>query len=282
MTLLDRIWSRKRTIVVAWCIFSVVVLFFVVLIPLVYVDTGADERPSFYVRTNQDRGVVIFIHGVTGDGVATWTNPKTKAYWPDLLKADPAFDGYNIFVYEYPSTMLGKSYSIDDLSDVMGIVFDQSNVLDHNELIFLVHSMGGLITRGFLLKNREIARKVSFIYFYSTPTTGSQMADIARLFSRNRQFESLVPMGENVYIENQQSSWLRARFNLRSFCAFETLETYGINIVTRQSGTNLCIEPPVPIAADHISIVKPDDQTHLSYLAFRAAFTEVHRQSFGR
>jgi pimeloyl-ACP methyl ester carboxylesterase len=283
MAIFHHLLSRKRAIIAAWCIFSAIVLVLVVLIPFIYIEGGAEERRSFYVRANQSKGVIIFVHGVTGDGVATWTNPKTKAYWPDLLKADPAFNGYNIFVFEYPSATLAKSYSIDDLSEVMQVIFDQSNVLEHNELIFLVHSMGGLITRGFLLKNRDVAQKVSFIYFYSTPTTGSQLADAARLFSRNRQFESLVPMGDNVYIENQQSSWLRAKFTgLRSFCAFETLETFGVSVVTRQSGTNLCTEPPVPIAADHISIVKPKDEASFPYLTFRAAFAEVHRRSSER
>ncbi len=274
--LIDYLRARKRAVIAAWSIVSVV-LILVVLVPLFEPDGGADARRPFYVRNNQDKGVIVFVHGVTGDGIGTWTNPKTKAYWPNLIASDPAFKGYNIFVYEYPSDLIGRSYSLDDLSDVMPVIFDQSNLLDHKEIIFLVHSMGGLITRSFLLKNREIAPKVSFIYFYSTPTTGSQLADIVRLFSRNRQFESLVPMGANVYLENQQSSWLRAKFSwLRSFCAFETLETYGVSVVTRQSGTNLCTEPPVPIAADHISIVKPDDETQLSYLSFKSAFAAVH------
>jgi hypothetical protein len=86
----------------------------------------------------------------------------------------------------------------------------------------------------------------------------------------------MFPMGENTYIDTQQSSWLAAKLNLRSFCAYEKLDTYGIKIVDRQSATNLCTESLDPILADHVSIVKPPDETSAAYIAFRNAFVKTH------
>src|SRR5258705_9685610 len=59
---------------------------------------------SRYIRNEEkSKTVIVFVHGWTGDAVQTWTNPKTGAYWPELLRTDPAFAGINIFVLEYPA-----------------------------------------------------------------------------------------------------------------------------------------------------------------------------------
>jgi pimeloyl-ACP methyl ester carboxylesterase len=262
---------RKKTVVVGWLILSLLILS-PVLLPLVETGSLAEIQGSHYVRANEDKGVIVFVHGVLGDAKTTWTNPVTKAYWPDLIKGDPKFNGYNIYAYGFPTPLTERSYSVDELADNMHLILEQSDVLAHKELIFLAHSMGGLITRALLLKYRDIIPKVRFIYFFSTPTTGSETANIANLVSRNPQFRNMFPMGDNTYIESLQSSWLAARIPVRSFCAYEKLETYGIDVVTRQSATNLCTEPLTPILADHISIVKPESQTDLPYVAFAAAF----------
>ena len=260
-----------------WCVLSVFVAV-AVWQPSRDANEEADGRRSFYVRLNdQNDGVIIFVHGVLGDGISTWTNPNTSAYWPDLLTKDNMFGSYNVYVYEFFSPRSEKSFSIDEVIDNMHLVLENADVLRHKELIFLVHSMGGLVTRGFLLKYRGIEQQVSFIHFFSTPTTGSRWASFATLLSKNPQFHNMLPMGDNTYIESLQSSWLAAQFKVRSFCAYETKETDGMNIVTRQSATNLCTEPLTGVLADHISIVKPADQASVSYIAFRNAFAATHK-----
>ena len=54
--------------------------------------------------------------------------------------------------------------------------------------------------------------------------------------------------------------------------------TYGFDVVTRQSATNLCTEALTPLLRDHVSIVKPDGPTDLPYVAFAAAFDESRQQ----
>ena len=46
---------------------------------------------SDYVRRDaKNAGVIVFVHGLTGDASSTWTNATTKAFWPALIAADPA------------------------------------------------------------------------------------------------------------------------------------------------------------------------------------------------
>jgi pimeloyl-ACP methyl ester carboxylesterase len=126
-----------------------------------------------------------------GDGLSTWTNQN--AYWPTLLTEDRTFDGSDIFVYSYPTGFVA-TFSIDELAEDMRRVFSASGVTAHQTIIFLSHSMGGLITRAYLLKNRDVAARTSFSYFLSTPTTGSQIASIAQFISNNPQFSKIKLM----------------------------------------------------------------------------------------
>lgn len=268
--------SRLFISVVLWCVLTALVVAFV-LVPGLDASGTAVGHGSHYVREQEGHdGAIVFVHGVMGDGISTWTNPNTKAYWPQLLTEDRAFDNYNIFVYEYDSPRLGKSYSIDEIVENMRLVLESSGVLGHREINFLAHSMGGLVTRGFLVRYQRITPKIPLIYFYSTPTTGSQWANIVEFLSKNRQFHDMLPMGANSFIENLQSSWLAAKLDVCSFCAYEVKDTDGIDIVARQSATALCTESLEPIPEDHISIVKPADRGSIPYIAFKTAFTKTH------
>jgi pimeloyl-ACP methyl ester carboxylesterase len=269
---------RRKSVIAVWALLSILVLA-QVLLPLLDGGGSAEAAVSYYARSDQQKGAIVFVHGVMGDARSTWTNTATKANWPELIKRDRRFDGYNIYVFGFPTPAVGRSYSVDELADHMRLVLGQADVLSHTKLIFVCHSMGGLITRALLLKYRELLPKVGFLYFFSTPTTGSEVANVAALVSQNPQFRNMFPMGENTYIESLQSAWLAARIRVPSYCAYERLATNGLDVVTRQSATNLCTEALNPVLADHISIVKPSGPTDVPYLAFAAAFDEIERRA---
>ena len=173
-----------------------------------------------------NHGVIVFVHGVTGDERSTWTSGDQ--YWPAMLTHDPAFDGQNIYVYKYPSPTLGKAFSIDQIADNMRLVLTDDGVLGYSELSIISHSMGGLVTRAFLLKDRDVVPRIRMIYFFATPTTGSPYALLASIFSRNQQFMQLYPMRQtDSYLGPLQSDWLAAKFPFKSFCGYETQPLYG-------------------------------------------------------
>lgn len=232
---------------------------------------------SPYVRNlPNDKGVIVFVHGVLGNSVSSWSDGTH--YWPAMLRDDPAFDGQNIYVYEYPSPTLGKSFSVDELADNMWLVLSSDGVLKHDSITFVSHSMGGVVTRAFILKYRDVVPRIRLLYFFATPTTGTPYARLASLFSRNPQFGAMYPMDSDSHLAIIQSSWLAAKFKLRSFCGYETQDTYGFLIVDRQSATNLCTERLDPIDADHFTIVKPSGPTSTSYRALKQAMEETALQ----
>jgi pimeloyl-ACP methyl ester carboxylesterase len=238
----------------------------------------AAEVASRYVRqvAGSDTAIV-FVHGVLGDGQTTWSNGT--AYWPTMLAADHAFDGADIFVYAYPTSMWA-TLSPDELAENLRLQLNAHGVSNHQRLVFLTHSLGGLVTRAYLLKNRAVADRTTFAYFYSTPTEGSQVASLATLLSRNPQFGNMKPIDADNYLGNLLRQWLSAQYKIASYCAYEKRSTYGLPIVTFQSASALCNKPLDPIDLDHINIVKPSNIDAYSYLAFKAAYQiEMHAAS---
>jgi pimeloyl-ACP methyl ester carboxylesterase len=239
---------------------------------------------SSYVRNSKhNTSVIVFVHGILGNSIDTWTNTKSKAYWPDLLKSDSRFDNYNIYVYNYPSTFKKGNFSIDEISEDMRNQLNIDNVNTHNHIIFLAHSMGGLVVRSYLLKYREIAPKIELIYFFATPTTGSPFATLGSIVSKNPQFGNMQSISDpDSALGPLQTAWLAANFKFPSYCGYETIPVFGNNIVvSRESATNLCNRRLDPIQEDHINIVKPIDKTSKSYLAFLGAVIESQQTPLG-
>jgi len=251
----------------------------------------ADARPHAlpgYIRgskeSHADR-VIVFIHGVFGDGTSTWTNPTTGAYFPALIRDDKTFDGVDIWVHEFDTPKLRRTYTIDELADHLRKYLNNDNVMaNHRQVIFVCHSLGGLVARAYLLKYRPPVGQVPMIYFFSTPTTGADVATLASFISANPQLTEMRKMTTDNpgTIGTWQSQWAASEYShaTLSYCGYETLPIHGVQIVQRESATNLCNTRYDPIRRDHVAIVKPADNTgDESYIAFREAYHDTFRHS---
>ena len=136
--------------------------------------------------------------------------------------------------------------------------------------------MGGLVTRAYLLKNRNIAEKIAFAYFFSTPTTGSQIASILQWIAGSPQLSKMAIMKPEEYLGDLMRQWLAANFAFPSYCAYEKRPTNGIMlVVSMESAAAICTRALDPIDADHIEIVKPKDGNSPAYIAFKAAYADT-------
>ncbi len=229
----------------------------------------ADSR---YIHKSNDKDTaIVFVHGILGSANDSWRS--SDHYWPDLMVKDAAFNGSSIFVIDYP-TSVWANYSIDELAESMRVDLRGNGIDKHRRIVFLAHSMGGLVTRAFMLKNRKIAAKTVFTYFYSTPTTGSQIAKLARIAVKNIQLKQMKPMDSESFLADQLRQWLSANLGVPAYCAYEKKKTYGVEIVTLQSASALCNKALDPLNYDHIDIVKPSSNTDQQYLAFKVAFID--------
>ena len=262
-------WHEVGAMVGRWC-------FGFLLVILAAQPAAAESR---YVRqVAGNRQVVVFVHGVMGNSDATWTNAETGANFPTLLAQDPAFAGSDVFVVEYPSPPTRRTLSIDEVAESLRLVLDANRVLDHTEVVFVAHSMGGLVTRAYLLKYRDVVvKRVRMLYFFGTPTTGSAVAALARVFSGNPQFGGMAPMASDAYLADLHRAWMAVPElgALPWFCAYEVQNTFGVKVVDMASATASCNRRPDPIDRNHADIVKPSGRGDVPYLALKTALESV-------
>jgi len=161
-----------------------------------------ETRAPYVSRKSENTTVIVFVHGVLGDARSSWTNATTGAYWPQLLLQhnDEAFQAVDVYVHEYRSPLLDNAYSIDELAENLRLMLFRDGVFDdpHKHVVFVAHSMGGLVVRSFLVKYASVAGKVRMVYFFGTPTTGSAVANIASLVSRNPQYRMMRGVVRNA------------------------------------------------------------------------------------
>jgi hypothetical protein len=223
------------------------------------------------------RRVLILVHGLNGNGKSTWTSAN-DTYWPALMKSDPAFEDFDIYVYEYQTSMFGNCLAITDVANNMRTYLKNDRVFeDHDQVVFLAHSMGGLIVRQFLLRNRDTIDKVPLTMFFATPTAGSSKADTLHLLPTCSQVEDLRTLDANSYLKSQQSDWYSSGFQerMKSYCAFETQNIGGSLVVNQSSAILLCTKDPEALPTNHSDAVKPSSTTDLSHIIVRNAIKDL-------
>jgi len=230
------------------------------------------QQTSFYERRGNPDRVVVFVHGIFGSSTATWTCSGSVT-WPKLLKGDDAFQNWDIYVAGYDTPYLGNSMTIDEVVSNLKNRLDNDEVFSkHREIVLVAHSLGGLIVQRLLLTYRNLAKKVRFIYFYSTPQTGAQVAQLGRVLSADPLLKQMLPGDANDYLLNLENEWRQAEFtNIRRYCAYETKKLKGVLVVDRLSATRACSDGVVAINEDHATIVKPCSRNADSYIALRLA-----------
>jgi len=229
-----------------------------------------ERMKSRYVRRGDSTRVLVFVHGIFGDAGNTWTAPP-DTYWPDLVAHDTAFGNADIYVAAYDTGLTNKM-RIDQVVTTLEERFADAGVFArHQQVILVCHSLGGLIMQEYLLTNRDDAKKVPFIYFYSTPQTGAQIAKLGSMFSDDPLLREMAPDNSNDYLRRQENEWQRAKFRIHRYCAYETQKFKCALIVEEMSGTRLC-EQSVALNKNHANIVKPTSTDDMPYVLLRNAW----------
>ncbi len=228
-----------------------------------------------YVRPKvQSDRVIVFVHGIFGDSLGTWRNAKGQYLW-DFVANEPAIKTANIYAYGFPSKFQAGSFGIDEAVDDLEQRLRIAGVFQHKQIIFVAHSMGGLVVEAFLLRFRHLAPQTPVILLYSTPHEGSEISSIARVISSNPGLETMISGDKNQYLRRLESDWRNSGFTTQVRCAYELLDTYKIRIVTRLSATRPCSGSSTPVNADHIDMVKPLTADSGAVLALKLAIISL-------
>ncbi len=229
--------------------------------------------------------VIVFVHGLHGDR-ETW-RAANNAYWPQLIQTDPHLQKSDVVVAEYPTPSMHGQLSTVQLAQILYQGLKQQRVWEHREIVFITHSLGGIVTEEMLLRHPADAAHVPFMVSYATPHQGSFVANLAKIYDGDPLLTDLRESNDNGFLMDLEQKWRSTQSvtRIHRFCAFETLDTAAgegvgrylrahIRVVNYYSATYGCDvdTPPQKIAADHIDIVKPASRSADAYTFFARVY----------
>jgi len=269
-----------------------------------------DENNFWYFRGVSET-VFVFVHGVLSDSRSCWlyeakNKPKERAFWPDLVRGDERLDSPSIYLAGFDTSTESGDFSITDCAQD---VFDALSrpqrrgdppVMDSPEIIFICHSMGGIVVPAMLERNREKFRdKAIGLVLYATPSRGSVWADyislLARYLNQRQVLQLRLDDSERASVHDRFRTLLNNRATLMPrLYGLEACETRMIlrnwlpnpvqkllsnrlRVVSADSASPYFGEVKKLSNTDHFSIVKPNDQSHPSHeflVTFMGKFRE--------
>ncbi|NEO76787.1 MAG: hypothetical protein F6J99_11295 [Moorea sp. SIO4G3] len=231
---------------------------------------------------------VVFVHGLGGDARSTW-HPQGKRddddCWLGWLGNDNLCVNIWSFRYSAEATKW-KSHSS------MSLFAQASNLLDwldirelgQRPLIFITHSMGGLLVKKMLnsaltFQKQAILEQTKGIVFLATPHTGSHLANLIdniNLLTRTTINVKELKAHSPQLLELNE--WYREHvrsLGIATKVYYETQPVKGILVVDPVSA-NPGIEKvkPVAIPKNHIDLCKPESKNSQVYLGVKKFIKE--------
>jgi pimeloyl-ACP methyl ester carboxylesterase len=156
------------------------------------------------IRSENRENAVLLIHGFTGDAAKTWEN------FAGFLMECKELSGWDIFSIGY-RTRLAPDFrgiwtgdpSIQTLATYLHTRVSQAELQPHKALVFIVHSMGGLVVQRALLDHPELSTRTSHVFLFGTPSNGLKKAGWFQWFKR--QVKDMAADGP--FVQKLRSDW---------------------------------------------------------------------------
>jgi tetratricopeptide (TPR) repeat protein len=226
-----------------------------------------------WIRKGEGRTSVVFVHGILSSGETSWMH-STGVYWPELLAREADLQSAGIYVFTYKTGIFSGTYRLGDVVDALKEHMQLDGVLNNRHLIFVCHSMGGVVVRKFLVERAAdlIEKKIKVgLFLIASPSLGSTyanwLAPIARLFGHT-QADALRFEQTNAWLMDLDREFQNLKESRRlKMRGKELVEDTFIalkNIVTDQivppfSGARYFGEPYKVPDSDHFSIAKVEN-----------------------
>jgi len=141
-------------------------------------------------------GDIVFVHGLGGTAMRTWSWKRdVKHFWPVWLADEQELSTFRVFSFGYNSDFKGAGTNLNIIDFAKALLFSMltfsGGIGDRVEdrlpigakpLIFIAHSMGGLVVKKAYILGKhdkqysELIAKVYGIVFLATPHRGAQYA----------------------------------------------------------------------------------------------------------
>jgi pimeloyl-ACP methyl ester carboxylesterase len=225
---------------------------------------------------------IVFVHGLMGNAFDTWYDEGGMMHWPSTLLKDDiktarilAF-GYDADVASFWGGAAQNRIS-NHASNMIGHIVGLREETDSGKrkIIFVVHSLGGLVTERALSMSENHAEEhlqqveacTVGILFLGTPHHGSGLAPFAKSVAKvlgavgkrvNTEILEVLKRDSQVLldVEDWFAQWLRRRAkagnNVDITCFFEEMELPGIGKVVSEDSAMVSGYATYSIHADHM------------------------------
>lgn len=217
---------------------------------------------------------VVFVHGFLSNGKDCWKNEASDAYWPEILKNESEHDSIGIYVYTYQTDFFSGSYSLGDVVDDLKERLQLDHVLSSKALVFVCHSMGGIVVRRYLVSREHDLKDVAVgLYLVASPSLGSNyanwlepiaqlmnhsQADVLRFSQNNQWLNDLNKDFKNLIGTNRLA--IRGKEITEDKFVILVKLRFLKQVVEPLSGALYFPEPYKLPGSDHFSIAKPENK----------------------
>ena len=254
------------------------------------------------IHEDRDRtdSAIIFIHGVAGDPIGTFTHKDSGTTWFQLIRedgrplgGDRTGSSFDIYSLDYTDAF-ESDIGIDEIAKQIRDRSDFKRLFrDYNHLWFVAHSMGGIVLKRALVQMRtaqenRLLDRIRGVSLLSVPSLGAAVADVFRRGCKRAKWLveivarivaqpgagcssmrdlGLVELG-NVFLRQLENDW-RELFSARTksaypfvvACAYESqAQAGGLSVVSQLYSTTACTGTALAVNATHTGVVKPKDQ----------------------
>lgn len=213
------------------------------------------------LRNDHASNAIVFVHGFGGDPSATWGS------FPDFLMADAILDGWDIFSLGYSSKLApdfkGLWSSNPSIKTIANYLYTHAYAgeLDrYKALVFIAHSMGGLVVQRALLDREDLLKRTSHVFLFGTPSNGLKKAGWLKWFKR--QVDDMAAGGE--FIVKLRSDW-KNLWPKQPPPKFWAIAGDSDEFVPASASLGpFPDEQRLVVPGNHLEIVKPEVDDHLS------------------
>jgi protein SERAC1 len=239
------------------------------------------DHVLFDLTTNNDRGIdIVFVHGLRGHPIETWS--KDGVCWPrDLLKKDAQEAslevrsitwGYDAdiasistevsqeSIFGHAETLLGDLSRLRkdkvSLSPKLSLLSDKTPVINNEQkwpIIFVGHSLGGLIIKQALIKSvsylkhgrhsmrSEIYAHTKGVIFLGTPHRGSSQEGLGKvllklaIFRQSNEQLLRALRDDSHILEEQRDNFITISKDMPVVCFYEEIPIPGLGLVSIQN-----------------------------------------------
>jgi hypothetical protein len=244
-----------------------------------------------WIRTTKNGLNIVFIHGINS-GEECWRH-KNGSYWPELLKDESELADIGIYLFSYRTGINTGSYSLSDIVDSLREYFKLDNLIGSSGIIFVCHSMGGIVARRFLVNQQSVLierglNKIG-LFLVASPSLGSEYANMLNLISNamgHTQASALKFSQTNVWLNDLDKDFINLKINknlqIKGKELIEDLPLYGKGLIMKQivepfSGAKYFGDSFKVPGSDHITIATPtnrDAVQHRLLVQFAKEFIE--------